>query len=63
MWRLNALEEVDDDLFALAYGPDMRLRSYSTCVVNGVRYNTVERDKNKKIQNSELTCKGAYKKR
>uniref|UniRef100_K3ZDL8 DUF4216 domain-containing protein n=1 Tax=Setaria italica TaxID=4555 RepID=K3ZDL8_SETIT len=54
MWKLNAYEEVDDDLFALACGPDMRVRSYSTCVVNGVRYNTVERDKHKKTQNSEI---------
>lgn len=61
MWKLNASEEVDDDLFALACGPDMRVRSYSTCVVNGVRYNTVERDKNKKTQNSSLTYTGAYK--
>jgi hypothetical protein len=48
---------VDDDLFALACGPDTRVRSYTTCVVNGVRFNTVERDKNKKTQNSRLACR------
>ena len=61
MWRLNASEEVDDDIFALACGPDLRVRSYSTCVVNGVRYCTVERDKNKKTQNSGVACAGAYR--
>jgi len=61
MWKLNASEEVDDDLFALACGPDLRVRSYSTCVVNGVRYCTVERDKNKKTQNSGVACAGTYR--
>ena len=61
VWRLNASEEVDDDIFALACGPDLRVRSYSTCVVNGVRYCTVERDKNKRTQNSRVACAGAYK--
>jgi hypothetical protein len=53
---------VDEDLFALACGPCIRVRSYSTCVVNGVRYNTAEHDNKKKTQNSGLACKGAYKK-
>ncbi|XP_021320368.1 uncharacterized protein LOC8072978 isoform X2 [Sorghum bicolor] len=61
MWRLNATDVVDDDLLALACGPDIRVRSYSTCVVNGVRFNTAERDKNKTTQNSRLTCTGAYR--
>ena len=61
MWKLNASEEVDDDLFALACGPDLRVRSYSTCVVNGVRYCTIERDKNKKTQNSGVACAGTYR--
>ena len=61
MWRKNATELVDDDLFALACGPDIRVRQFSTCVVNGVRFNTDERDKNKKTQNSGLTCIGGYK--
>jgi hypothetical protein len=62
MWSPNAVEGADEDLFALACGPCPRVRSYSTCVVNGVRYNTAERDKNKKTQNSGLACKGAHKK-
>ncbi|XP_039778099.1 uncharacterized protein LOC120645374 [Panicum virgatum] len=45
-------EEVDDGLFSLACGPDFRVRKYSSCIVNGVRFNTIDRDKNKKTQNS-----------
>jgi hypothetical protein len=45
-------EEVDDDRFSLACDPDFRVRKYSTCIVNGVRFNTVDRDKNKKTQNN-----------
>jgi hypothetical protein len=61
MWRLNASEEVDDDIFALACGPDLRVKSYSACVVNGVRYCTVERDKNKKTRNSGVACSSSYR--
>jgi hypothetical protein len=45
-------EEVDGDLFSLACGPDFRVKKYSSCIVNGVRFNIVDRDKNKKTQNS-----------
>jgi hypothetical protein len=61
MWRLNASEEVDVDIFALSSGPDLRVRSYSSCVVNGVRFCTVERDKNKKTQNSGVACASSYR--
>jgi hypothetical protein len=56
MWRLTDSQIVDDDLFALACGPDMRIRSYSSCVVNGVRFCTAARDENKKTQNSGVAC-------
>lgn len=56
MWKLNNSGIVDDDLFALACGPDLRVRSYSSCVVNGVRFCTAERDKNKKTQNFGVAC-------
>jgi hypothetical protein len=45
-------EEVDDDHFSLACGPDLRVRNYSSCIVIGVRFNTIDHDKNKKTQNS-----------
>jgi hypothetical protein len=53
-------EEVDDDLFSLACGPDLRVRKYSSCIVNGVRFNTVDRDKNKKTQNSGVMSQSTH---
>jgi hypothetical protein len=38
--RNDGQEEIDDDLFTMACGPDC------------VRFNTVDRDSNKKTQNS-----------
>jgi hypothetical protein len=57
MWQVMRLrnineEEVDDDLFLFACGPDLRVKKYSSCIVNGMRFNTVDHDKNKKTQNS-----------
>lgn len=63
MLRLNDAEEVDDDLYALACGPDLRVRSYSSCVVNGVRFNTVEREKNRRSQNSGVVSEGTHNKK
>ena len=65
MWQImtkrNAgTEEVDDDLFSLACGPDFRVKKYSSCIVNGVRYNTLDRDKNKKTQNSGVMVQGSH---
>jgi hypothetical protein len=53
-------EEVDDDLFSLACGLDFRVRKYSSYIVNGVRFNTVDRDKNKKTQNSGVMSQSTH---
>uniref|UniRef100_J3LNX2 DUF4218 domain-containing protein n=1 Tax=Oryza brachyantha TaxID=4533 RepID=J3LNX2_ORYBR len=53
-------EEVSDDVFSLACGPDFRVKKYSSCIVNGVRFNTVDRDKNKKTQNSGVMTQGTH---
>lgn len=63
MWKLNISATLDDDLFALACGPDLRVRCYSSCVVNGVWFCNVERDKNKKTQNSGVACAGVHNNR
>ena len=59
LWNANK-EEVDEDLFSLACGPDFRVKKYSSCIVNGVRFNTVDRDKNKKTQNSEVVAQSIH---
>jgi len=53
-------EEVSDDVFSLACGPDFRVKKYTSCTVNGVRFNTVDRDKNKKTQNSGVMTQGTH---
>jgi hypothetical protein len=65
MWQIMMLrntdeEEVDNDLFYLACGPDLRVGKYSSCIVNGVRSNTVDRDKNKKTQNSRVRSQSTH---
>ena len=53
-------EDIDEDLFSLACGPDFRVKKYSSCIVNGVRFNTIDRDKNKKTQNSGIMTQGTH---
>jgi hypothetical protein len=66
MWQIMRLrntneEGVDSDMCAsLACGPDLRVRKYSSCIVNGVRLNTVDRDKNKKTQNSGVMSQSTH---
>jgi hypothetical protein len=65
MWQIMRLrntneEDVDDDLFSLACGSDFRVKKYSSCIVNGVRFNTVDRDKNKKTQNSGVMSQSTH---
>ncbi|XP_060672748.1 uncharacterized protein LOC125422037 [Ziziphus jujuba] len=42
---------VTDELYSLACGPDYGIRSYSECVVNGVRYRTKVHDDRRVTQN------------
>ena len=51
MWNENG---VDDDIFALACGPDHRITKYSACVVNGVRFCTAARGANKNTGNGGI---------
>jgi len=61
MLRKNTDEEmVDDDIFSLACGPDLRIKKYKSCIVNGVRFNTIDRDTNKKSQNSGVMSLGTH---
>ena len=46
--KLHEEKKVSDDLFALACQPDTRVRLYSACIVDGVRYHTIDREHNRK---------------
>ena len=53
-------EEVDEDLFVLACGPDRRVQKFSSCIVNGIRFSTVDCDSNKRTQNSGVMTEGEH---
>ncbi|WVZ78323.1 hypothetical protein U9M48_026058 [Paspalum notatum var. saurae] len=53
-------EDISDDLFALSCEPDLRIRVYSACIVDGVRYHTVDREKNRRTQNSGVMAEGTH---
>nr|XP_051202323.1 uncharacterized protein LOC127315924 [Lolium perenne] len=52
--------DVCPDLYALACKPDFIVRLYSACVVDSVRYHTVDREKNRKTQNSGIVFEGDH---
>jgi hypothetical protein len=45
---------------SLACGPGLRVRKYSSCIVNGVRFNTADRDKNKKTHNNGVMSQSTH---
>nr|XP_048330607.1 uncharacterized protein LOC125422586 [Ziziphus jujuba var. spinosa] len=49
-----------DELYSLACGPDYGIRSYSGCVVNGVRYRTKVRDDRRVTQNCGIWVVGDH---
>jgi hypothetical protein len=53
-------QAVNDALYALAMGPDTRVRHYESCVVGDVRYNTLARDEGRKTQNSAIMSMNKY---
>ncbi|XP_051219303.1 uncharacterized protein [Lolium perenne] len=57
-WKIR--NDVSPDLYALACKPDFRVRLYSACVVDSVWYHTVDREKNRKTQNSGIVSEGDH---
>ena len=53
-----AENHVHPDVFALACSPDFRVSRYASCIVNGVRFSTLDRDKNRKTENSGIMLRG-----
>ncbi|KAL5653171.1 hypothetical protein ACJX0J_038629, partial [Zea mays] len=53
-------EDISDDLFALSCEPDLRVRIFSACLVDGVRYHTIDREINRRTQNSGVMCEGCH---
>ena len=55
-------EQINEDLYALASLPDLRLCIFSGCIVDGVRYHTVERESSRRTQNSGVMVEGSHNK-
>ncbi|EAZ22378.1 hypothetical protein OsJ_06036 [Oryza sativa Japonica Group] len=53
-------EEVNEDLYALASEPHLRVHLFSGCLVNGVRYHTLDRERSRKTQNSGVMVEGSH---
>ncbi|WVZ98199.1 hypothetical protein U9M48_043668 [Paspalum notatum var. saurae] len=53
-------EDVSDGIYALACQPDLRVKIFSACLVGGVRFHTVEREKNRITQNSGVMTEGTH---
>ena len=47
--------EATDELYALANNLDTRVYSYTGCVVNGIKFQIVNQDVSRKIQNSGIS--------
>ena len=52
-------EDVSDSLYALSCEPDLRVRIFSGCLVDGVRYHTADREKYR-TQNSGVMAEGTH---
>ncbi|XP_066385135.1 uncharacterized protein [Miscanthus floridulus] len=53
-------ESVSEGLWALSCGPDLRVKTCASCIVNGVWYSTVDREKFFLTQNSGVMTKGSH---
>ena len=53
-------EDVSDSLYALSCEPDLRVRIFSGCLVDGVRYHTADREKYRRTQNSGVMAEGTH---
>nr|GMD45703.1 uncharacterized protein LOC109169448 [Ipomoea batatas] len=52
--------KVMDDLYSLACGPQLCVRKYTSCIVNGVRFHTKDRDSRHKTQNCGISVQGNH---
>lgn len=52
--------EATDDLWLLANGPNLLVKEYSGCIINGVRFHTREVDNRRKSQNSGVLTEGDH---
>ncbi|KAK2659537.1 hypothetical protein Ddye_006070 [Dipteronia dyeriana] len=52
--------EATDELYSLSCGPDLRVNSYTSCIVNGVCFHSKARDERRTTQNSGVAVPGEH---
>ena len=62
MKRLRNMKssEATDELYALACDPDFCVRTYSGCIVNGIRFHTKDQEARRQTQNSGVLVEGEH---
>jgi hypothetical protein len=58
--RVNGSPEATDQLWALANGPNLLVKEYSVCIVNGIRFLTRNLDNRRISQNSGVSIEGDH---
>ncbi|KAH7849967.1 hypothetical protein Vadar_025729 [Vaccinium darrowii] len=58
--RANKSKVATDELWSLANGPNLLVKEYSGCIINGVRYRTREVDNRRRSQNSGVLAEGDH---
>ncbi|XP_042969114.1 uncharacterized protein LOC122301803 [Carya illinoinensis] len=53
-------DEVTNELYALACGPDPWVGLYSGCIMNGIRFHTKDREQHRRSQNSGVVVTGVH---
>jgi hypothetical protein len=53
-------EDISTDIYALSCGPDLRVKLFSGCIVNGVRFHTIDREEKRRTQNSGVMVDGTH---
>ena len=53
-------EEVSEDLYALACQLDLRVCLFLRCLINGVRYHTLDHKRSRKTQNIGVMVEGSH---
>ena len=59
LWMDNH-EDVSEGLYAISCPPCLRVKLWASCSVNGVRYNTVDRERQRQTQNSGVLTDGTH---
>ena len=53
-------EDASDSLCALSCEPDLRIRIFAGCLIDGVRYHTADQEKYRRTQNSGVMTEGTH---